>query len=237
MLNHDKPQPPLLAQLQQAPLAALMRFERLSILPGPWPIETTDEDDWVYFPEDALIGLAAPAAQGSAALVAVVGCQSCWMPSYWKSKPLQVHVWVGGTVQRTSWSDMQNNPQRHAPWLWHAAVASQRLIHQMAQMAFCEQHHTLVQSLATWLLVCLHQAARPELEVRWPDLMRWRDVPQAQLLQALTTLQSCGALQWTGSDQGVVRVRSVPELTRMACACHLPVTTPRPETASSLAQN
>ena len=237
MLNHDKPQPTLLAQLQQAPLDAWMRFERLSVLPGPWSIEATDEDDWVYFPEDALIGLASPAAQSAAARMAVVGCQSCWMPSYWKSMPLQAHVLVGGTVQRTPWSAMQNEPHRHAPWLWHAAVASQRLIRQMAQMAFCAQHHTLVQSLATWFLVCLHQAARPELDLRWPDLMRWRDVPQAQLLQALSTLEARGALQWSGSDQGVVRIQAVPELSLMACSCHVPVTTPRPATASSLAQN
>lgn len=190
--------------------------------PGPMHSAGEEAGAWAYFPIDALIGLTP--AHSAGAVVAVVGCHGCVMSSV-AGQPMQAHVVSPGRAYRLHWSQVRQDPQRFAPWLWHAAAATQSLIGQMAQWSFCAQHHSPTQRLASWLLHGMAQTPHAELQLSWTGL------PQGmqQWLQCVApaTPETRDARGYALALDGV-RATSSERLMAQACTCHAHLSQPKP---------
>lgn len=181
---------------------------------GPICTDHEEGGTWMYFPVDALIGLAP--ADSSQAAVALVGRQGCVM-SPGGELPMHAHVVSPGQAYRLDWGPVRQDPNRFAPWLWHASAATQSLIGQMAQWSFCAKHHSPDQRLASWLLHGLAQTPHAELTLSLMglplDMQQWlsRAEPAA--------VEKSDAQGYVVGPDGVL-AQSSERLMAQACACH-----------------
>ena len=127
------------------------------------PSDPTDLASWIFFPVDALITLSPVNSQQVA--VAIVGQHGCVLPPQVQGTSMQARVMAAGQAYRMDWNAARDDPKRHAKWLRYSMAATQALIGQIAQWAFCVQHHTSQQRLASWLLHCIAQSSKAELKV------------------------------------------------------------------------
>lgn len=197
-------------------------LERVSLAIGPWPALSSGAEAQVYFPEQGLIALSAPGAAHQRVRLALLGCQSCWVPGYWSASGMQAHVLVAGHAWRMPWSVLESEPQRWGPLLLQAAAASQQLVRQMAQTTFCAQHHSATERLASWLLIAMAQAGTSAMHLPLDALREWMRLPESELSLATHHLVAHGGMVLEGvpGDQRVCGL-SPDKLTALACACHL----------------
>ena len=206
---------------------AVAHFERVHVKTGVWSENGLQQSDSAYFPDDSLVSLSLGRQAMSDATIAVVGRHGCWLPGTVAEPQLQaLH---GGQMYRLDWRIVQDDPRRFAPWLMHTANASQRLIRQMTQMAFCAQQHTVAQRMASWLLVCLHQSIQASLCIRLVDVPHSvRSSPDA-FQDALNALQERAGIRCDpetpsslGQEQIPARLwtQDLQQLSVLACNCH-----------------
>lgn len=225
----------LLRRLLLAVPDAVASLERVPLTPGAWPLQGTNSNAHVYFPEEGLVSLWRPGPQETATVLAMAGRHSCLLPGYWQPGPFQAHVLVPGHAQRFNWSLVQSDTQRYAYWMLETAKASQQLIRQVAQMTFCVQHHGVAQRMASWLLICLNQNPQPSLQIQLAELQRWLCVTPAQFQNALASLQAHEAIRLESSLSAdlsnlphgcdamtatVLHTLEPARLEQMACSCH-----------------
>lgn len=212
----------LLSRLLHATPEAAGHLERVDLEPGPWLNRCTeDEQGHVYFPETGLWGLSwsgMPLTMG----MTLLGCQACWWSGGASPVQMTMQVLEAGHAQRIRWSVLQAQPQRFAPWLMQIAAGSQQLVQRMAQMIFCQQNHTLLQRLASALLVVLNQKLDGDRPMSVDELAHWLACPPNQLQAAAQTLQVQGAVQLRVNGIGAQLHSLKPQvLARLACSCHL----------------
>ena len=213
----------LLSRLLYTTPEATQHLERVTLCPGPWPIEVRkDQDGYLYFPEAGLIGLYWQGATFANVRTAWLGTHACLWPGYWMGSSLKAQVLQAGHAQRIGWSVLQAEPQRYAPWLLQTAAASQQLIHQMAQTVYCAQNHNALQRLASSLLMVLHQNPHSEGHVSVDDVAHWLSCPVGEVELAAQSLQVQGALQMASTSDTGAQLHSLqtPMLVTLACSCH-----------------
>lgn len=196
-------------------------LDRIWVKPGPWPADLALGDGYAYFPDDSLISLAAASGEAKDVHVAVVGRLGFWKPRTSGVANLQTRVLREGNVHRLDCAVLVNEPHRYAPWFVSMASASQRLIGQMAQMAFCAHHHDTTQRLASWLLICLHQSPFETVRIRLADIPVSLQQSRPLLEEALRALEAHTGLQ-RGQDLVGVQVwmREAEQLNGLSCGCH-----------------
>lgn len=182
----------------------------MALSTGPLVFDSSGSDRFIYFPVDALMTLGP--ANSSNAVLAVVGWHGCVASGQTESSAIQSHVMVPGHAYRLDWSVVAQDPTRYTAWLWHTTAATQSLIRQMAQWSFCVQHHTAEQHLASWLLQCVAQYPRANLNLNLRDL----PVSIRQLL-ASSHAQSTPGIE---VRDGHVHITSPHRLAEQACSCH-----------------
>lgn len=189
-------------------------FERIQVPAGPWPIELDRHHDWAYFPDDSLVSVSPSRLAWGDAVIAVVGHHGFWLPGMLTGRPLHAQVLRAGHVHRVDWSIVQRDPQRYAPWLIRAAQASQRMMGQMAQLAFCAKHHTPTQRMASWLLVCRHESVNTSLPASLGGIQSSLREQDQWLVAALSQCHGKGAVpaSLVSLDQEALAV--------VACTCH-----------------
>jgi hypothetical protein len=215
----------LLSRLLQTTPEAAEHLERVVVTPGPWPTwGEVDDEGHVNFLEAGLIGLFWPAQPLPAVGMALLGCNACWSSGGRDISPVQTRVLQAGHVQRIRWSVLQAQPQRYAPWLLQTAEASQQLMHQIAQMAFCAANHNFLQRTSSMLLMMKHNLHDPE-EISVTDLAHGLTCSEAQVRDAVQTLQARGALMLQLDGPVGPKLHSLQPrlLASLACSCHLPL--------------
>ena len=226
----------LLSRLLHMTPEASEHLERVTLMPGPWP--TRDEVNvggHVYFLESGLVGLFWPAEALAGVGMALLGCHDCWCDDGWNVSPLRANVLQAGHAQRIHSSVLQAQPQRYATWLLKTAEASQQLIHQIAQMAFCAVSHNTLQRMASCLLVVMNQNLQYQGQISVAELARWLACPEGQALAAAQTLQAQGAVVLERDGPEGVKLHSLQpqRLSGLACLCHLQVV-PRQRSAGGV---
>lgn len=177
---------------------------------GPLASDSDASDRFVYFPVDALMTLG---SENSAdAILAVVGWHGCVAPGQVGRGAIQSHVMVPGRAYRVDWTPVAADPIRYASWLWHTTAATQSLIGQMAQWAFCLHHHTAEQHLASWLLHCVAQYPHANLDLNFHALP----------MSVRHLLEPSDAQNASGFDvhKGHLHITSPQRLAEQACSCH-----------------
>ena len=213
----------LLSRLLHTTPEAAEHLERVGLSTGLWPApDAADDGDHLYFPEKGLMGLFWTGRPSSGVGMALLGCHACWWPGDWRVSPLQTQVLQAGHAQRIRWSVLQALPQRYAPWLLQAAAASQQLVHQLAQLAFCAQNHNRLQRLASGLLLVLYQNPHGDGQMSLAELAQWLTCSEAEVLVTAQTLQAHGALQLRVDAGAGAQLHSLqPQpLASLACSCH-----------------
>jgi hypothetical protein len=197
---------------------------------GPWTLEPSNP--FVYFPIDALLTFSHARAVHDAVDVvdvAVVGQHACVGPSELWGMSMHAVVIVPGQAYRIDWTQVKQDPQRYADWLWHTTVVTHGLIEQMAQTAFCVRHHTPVQRLASWLLMASGQFVGASLRLPLEALPASISQRSESRAQTLDTLQALQAIALEGDS---LHVLDAQRLAAAACRCHTRVTSaavaPRP---------
>lgn len=226
----EKTKNTLLQKLLQDVPDIATNFERVHLMTGPWPTNLRQQNDWAYFPDDSLIGLSADTQPRGHGGMVIAGRHGFWLSGPMTGLTLRARVLHEGHIYRLNWRMVQDDPHRFAPCLISAALATQRLIRQMAQMAFCVQHHTPVQRMASCLLVCLQQSSDASLSVRQDDVLDMLRVPADVLQEALSVLQTHSGIR---CDPGVPTTKPGPvavparlwtqdpqHLALLACDCH-----------------
>lgn len=216
----------LLSRLLHTTPEAAEHLEQVGLLPGSWPISGSKEQEGhVYFPEVGLIGLFWQGPTLKNVRMAWLGCHACWWPGYWSESALQAQVLLAGHAQRIAWSVLKAEPKRYAAWMLQTAAASQQLIHQMAQMAFCADQHNTLQRLASSLLVVMNQSPHGPGQVSLSEIAHWLTCPEVDVRAAALALQAHGALLLSTDADAVTQLHSMqpPLLANLACSCHLQV--------------
>lgn len=217
----------LLQRLQRNLPPSVPPFKRVRLVVGPWLAESGQ----VYFPEEGLIGLSSPSTQ---AMPAVVGPHGCWLhldqDSQWPQ--LQAQVLLPGHALCVPWSVLAAAPEQAQACLWQAASASQQLMQQMAQWAYCTQHHATTQRLASWLLACLDHTGDAACRMDAAAVLQGLGVSAAEGQASLLALQAQAALVLEDNPAGAPGARSVRclephKLAALACACHQQVSVSR----------
>jgi hypothetical protein len=215
----------LLQRLLQAAPPWAARLEQVHWTPGPWLAER----DHVYFPEEGLMALSSTTTP---AMPPVLGRHACWLNAQEDASAcgLQAHVLEAGYGQRIRWSDLVQAPEHARAWLLQTTAASQQLLQQMAQMAYCAQHHSATQRLASWLLICLDQAGTSTLQIRAAAVLQGLGASAADAAATAAALQAHGALALghDGADLAadgplVMKQLQAHKLSALACTCHLQV--------------
>lgn len=214
----------LLSSLLQSTPEAAEHLERVVLTPGPWPTRgRVDDEGHLIFLESGLIGLFWPAAQPVSSVgMALLGCNACWSSGFGGVSTLQTRVLQAGHAQSIRWSVLQDQPERYAPWLMQTAEASQQLMHQIAQMAFCAANHNFLQRMSSMLLM-MQQNLNCEAEIPVTDLAHGLTCSEGQVRAAAQTLQAHGALmlQLDGPVGPKLHSLQPPLLASLACSCHL----------------
>lgn len=211
-MAHPKNPNTLLTQIQQTRAAsAALGMAAVELPAGPLAME---EGEWAYFPMGALICLGPPHA---AQALAVLGSRACVFPMPPEAGVWQAHVMVPGWVCRVDWRPVREDPQRYAAWLWATTEATQALMGQMGQWAFCLQHHTPAQALASWLLHCAEQSASSDFQLHLSAMPQ----PMRHALQRWQA-DAIGPLRESGFEvvDGVVQALDPLRLRSLACTCH-----------------
>lgn len=192
-----------------------LKVQQVKLPLGLLAADSCVPEAWVYFPVDALIAIG-PMRTVSVA-EAWVGRHGCLLWPSVGDGAMQAHVMAPGWAYRADWTAVRNDPTQYAQWLWHASVATQTLINQMAQWSFCVQHHTPSQRLASWLLHGMAQSPAFSLQLSLqampPAMRQCLDVLPPGVAPA-----PCGS----GFDvrEGIWAVPAPQQLSALACACH-----------------
>ena len=170
----------------------------------------------VYFPQDALLTLAHASPSRPAVDVAVVGRHACVGPADLWGAQMQSVVLVPGHAYRLDWMGIKAQAQYPA-WLWHTTAATHGLMEQMAQTAYCVQHHQTTQRLASWLLMCLAQYGGDDLVLPLaflPASLRHRE---DDFQVAVLALEAQAAMSLREEH---IQQLHAERLAAVACRCH-----------------
>jgi hypothetical protein len=209
----------LLAVPDLLPNLEPVRLER-----GPWSEQSLGGGNFLYFPEDALLGVSAQHKPNGALLgvrLSWLGCRSVWSPEQAQASGLQAEVLVAGGAFRLPEAALHTANPPLAPWRLQLAASSQQLITQMAQVSFCARHHTAEQSLASWLLMAWHNSPGHALQMPVASLQAGFGFAPDAWQRAWQTLHSQGAVAL--ADQGTlaeIAPHLLAPLTGVACACY-----------------
>ena len=214
----------LIQSLLLAAPERLSVLERVRLDRGPWTEQTGDGGNFLYFPEDALLGVSSDLKRSGvthAAPCAWLDCHGVWSPHPVLSSGLQVQVMVAGWAFRVPEGALLAADRRLSSWALQMAASSQKLLAQMAQMSFCVRHHRVEQSLASWLLMAWHHSPGHRLQVPVASLQAGFGLAPETWQQAWQKLHGLGAVTLTGQGAlAEIQSRLLPPLSGLACACH-----------------
>lgn len=223
-MTHPNSPNSLIQGLLLAAPELLSVLERVRLNAGPWPKDSGDGSHFLYFPENALLGLSSPPSPTgapNAAPLAWLGCQGVWSAQQALASGLQAQVMVAGWAVRVPEAALLAAEKLLSSWGLQMAASSQRLVSQMAQMSFCVRHHTSEQRMASWLLMAWQHSSGQVLQMPVASLQAGFSLAPDAWQQAWQSLHDQGAVSLT--DQGAwaeIQSRLLPPLSGLACGCH-----------------
>ncbi|MDQ6639516.1 MAG: Crp/Fnr family transcriptional regulator [Pseudomonadota bacterium] len=174
----------------------------------------------VYFPTTAIVSLLYSASGAPAAEIGMIGNEGIVGASLLASEE-------GGSpacamVQSSGWG-FRLEARRLRAEMERSSVQqlllrhTQALVTQMAQTAACARHHSLVQQLCRWLLLCLDRAEGNELATTQALIAAKLGVRRAGVCECAHRLQDDGLIRHA---RGLIAVLDRAGLQRRACGCY-----------------
>ena len=223
-LTHPLSPNPLVQSLLLEVPALLPNIEPVRLERGPWTEKPSGGGQFLYFPEDALLGVSAqlkPPGLSHGVRLSWLGCRSVWSPEQAQASGLRAEVLVAGGAFRLPEAALHAASQPLAPWRLQLAASSQQLITQMAQVSFCARHHTAEQSLASWLLMAWYNSPGHALQMPVASLQAGFGFAPKAWQRTWQTLHSQGAVALSDQDTvAEITPHLLAPLTGVACACY-----------------
>lgn len=175
----------------------------------------------VYFPTTAIVSLVYPAPGAQAAAeIGMVGHEGVVGASLLASDdggpPGRAVVQSSGWAFRLDAERLRADQERSSIrqlLLRHTHA----LVTQMAQTAACVRHHSLVQQMCRWLLLCLDRVDGADLATTQALIAARLGVRRAGVSECASKLEAAGVIRHT---RGLIAVLDRAELERCACGCY-----------------
>lgn len=192
-----------------------VEIDRGHVLIGPHAVIDT-----VYFPIGGMVSLVRYMANGDAAEIGVLGREGV------VGSPAAVSTDMGSIVAVvqlpvTAYSLSAPALLRFVeanPDFGQVLVRSmQALFLQVAQTAACNQHHTVAQRLAKWLLMANDRSSTSSMALTHERLAMMLGIRRAGVTEAMSSLRTAGAL---AGANGRVTILDRTKLEHTVCECY-----------------
>lgn len=211
----------LLVSLPGEDFARLLPYmEPVSLDAGDYIYGLGNKVDYVYFPETAVISHIHLLEDGNTTEVALVGKEGMTgLSAIFNAPPTNYwsQVILGGSAFRIEVEVVRDDFNR--------AEAMQRLvlnyaserIAQISQRAVCNGRHTLLERLASWLLMLCDRAGAGEMRLTHEEIARHMGARRASISVAATMLKDRRII---GYNRGHIRIIDREALLGTACECY-----------------
>jgi CRP-like cAMP-binding protein len=174
----------------------------------------------VYFPIDCVVSLLCVMKDGASAEISAVGREGLvgiapFMGG--QSTSTWAVVQIAGRAYRLSAKRLTDEFHRSAAWQLLLLRYTQGLITQTAQIAACNQHHSVDQQLCRWLLYMLDRLPSNRLSMTQERIANTLGVRREGITAAAAKLQKLGAIRYS---RGEVTVVDPKKLQQLCCECY-----------------
>lgn len=199
-------------------------FEHLEYISMPLGMvvqESGNDAHYVYFPVDSIVSLLCVAEDGGTAEISVVGKDGVVGISLFMgggSTPSRAIVESAGGAYRLSGKHL-NAEFNHSDAEFRRLMLryTQALITQMAQTAYCNRHHSIVEQLCRWLLLSLDRLESNQLVMTHELIANMLGVRREGVTEAAGALSRAGAIEY---HRGHITVVDRGKLEEICCECY-----------------
>ena len=199
-------------------------FPRLEYITLPLGMVVQESDDpahYMYFPTDSIVSLLCVAEDGGSAEISVVGRDGAIGIALFMgggSMPSRAIVQSAGGAYRLSAKHVQAEFNLPEPEFRRLMLRyTQALITQMAQTAYCNRHHSIVEQLCRWLLLSLDRLDSNKLVMTHELIANMLGVRREGVTAAAGTLFRAGAIEY---HRGRITAINRDKLEEMCCECY-----------------
>jgi len=171
-------------------------------------------------PDSALVSLQVVTDAGHASEIAVIGNDSgVGISNLWRDEITgrRAVVFQGGSAHRYPIQRVRQLLDTDGPLVQLMLRANEALNIQIAQTAFCNAHHSPLQRVCRWILVCKDRIPMRVLRLPPDRIPATAGIPAPAVQEALQTLEATRAVAWNG---GELVVKDEMAVQRLGCACH-----------------
>ena len=216
----------LLRALPQSDLERLLpKLERVEMPFGRVLYESGSLMHYVYFPTTSIVSLLCVTTDGATTEIGVVGNEGMVGIALFmggETTPSRALVQSAGFAYRLK-SRYLRNELAGAPGLQQSLLRyTQALLTQMAQIAVCNRHHSVIQQLCRRLLLSLDRLSSNRLNMTQELIATMLGVRREGVTTAAGQLQSAGLIKYC---RGQITVLDRPQLEARACECYRVVKT------------
>ena len=210
--------------LAALPAAALERWgphlELIEFPLGQVLYETSEVQQFVYFPTTVIVSLLYVMQNGDSAELAVVGNDGVVGVSLFMgglSTISRAVVQNAGAGYRLSRTEMMAEFERAGPVMRLMLRYTQALIAEMSQTGGCNKHHSTEEQLCRWLLLSLDRLPTNALVMTLALIAKMLGVGTDEAADAVDKLESMGVVAYT---DGYFTVRNRQGLEVRSCECY-----------------
>lgn len=196
------------------------QLERVALRPGHLLLAPNTPIEFVYFPEDALVGLMHLSGSGAAVPLALVGHDGVVGVAPLLGAPsehLRAEVLHPGNAWRLATEALNPGHALDAAQLRVLLRYLQALDAQISQNALCQLKHPLYQRLGRWLQDAFDRVPGAELRMEPARLASWLGAEPEAVALATAQWVSEGALAQCG---GRITLLDRQLLAQRSCGCH-----------------
>jgi CRP-like cAMP-binding protein len=179
-----------------------------------------DTLNYAYFPTDAIVSLFYVLQDGASTEVSIVGKNGfigIGLVMGGNSTPWISAVQSQGNAYRLPAKVLRDEFIRHGELLPVLLRYSQTLLTQIAQIAVCNRHHTIMQQLCRWLLLSLDVLPDANMNVTQELIANMLGVRRESVTDAAGKLQKLGVINYR---RGQIKILDRAGLERHSCECY-----------------
>lgn len=220
--NHCSPRKNQLLYMLSAEDYALIEphLELVELLVGEALKESGERLHYIYFPIDCIISMLYLLENGSSAEIAMIGFEGAMGVSLFmsdKSMPYRAVVQSKGYAYRVKQKNFMQQFNQHKGLLLVMMRYTQFLITQVALVAVCNRHHSIIQQLCRWLLLNLDRLHSNELDVTQELIASLLGVRREGVTEAAARLQREELIQYR---RGHITILNRTGLEVRVCECY-----------------
>jgi CRP-like cAMP-binding protein len=194
--------------------------ERVDLPLGKVLYESSEELDYVYFPEDCIVSLLFVLDNGSSTEIALVGFEGLVGISIFmggETTPNRAVIQCAGQSLRVRSQFLKEEFHRSIEVMHLFLRFTQALVTQMTQTAVCNRHHSLDQQLCRWVLLSMDRLNGTELVMTQELIANMLGVRRERVTIAAGHLQAAGLISYT---RGRIKLLDRVALEARSCECY-----------------